>query len=62
MWRGVGAEENIRPEKPCGGCRSKKVSRKTQIGSGRWRNVARSGRGREYKTGKNHAVGVGVRK
>lgn len=63
MWYSeVGAKENIRPEKPCGGCRRKKVSRKTQIGNARWRNVAGSGRGREYKTGKTHAVGVGGRK
>ena len=47
---------------PCDGRGRKKVSRKTQVGSVRWRNVARSGRGREYKTGKTHAVGVRGRK
>ena len=34
MWYSeVGAKENIRPEKPCGGRGRKKVSRKTQIGN-----------------------------
>ena len=32
MWYSeVGAKENIRPEKPCGGRGRKKVSRKTRI-------------------------------
>lgn len=31
MWRGVGAEENIRPENPCSGREWKKVSRKTKL-------------------------------